>query len=40
MGNSNFIRQKGNYEELLCYKKSVCVYDVHVMSDTQDIQYG
>ena len=28
MGNSNFIRQKGNYEELLCYKKSVCVYDV------------
>lgn len=28
MSNSNFIRQKGNYEELLCYKKSVCVYDV------------
>lgn len=28
MGNSGFIRQKGNYEELLCYKKSVCVYDV------------
>ena len=27
MGNSNFIRQKGNYEELLCYKKSICVYD-------------
>ena len=28
MSNSNFIRQKGNYEELLCYKKSVCVYDI------------
>lgn len=28
MGNSNFIRQKGNYEDLLCYKKSVCVYDI------------
>ena len=25
---SNFIRQKGNYEDLLCYKKSMCVYDV------------
>ena len=28
MSNKDFIRQKGNYEELLCYKKSVCVYDV------------
>ena len=28
MDNSGFIRQKGNYEDLLCYKKSVCVYDV------------
>lgn len=27
MSNTNFIRQKGNYEELLCYKKSVCIYD-------------
>lgn len=24
----DFIKQKGNYEELLCYKKSMCVYDV------------
>ncbi|MBQ8629711.1 MAG: four helix bundle suffix domain-containing protein [Bacteroidaceae bacterium] len=28
MQSSDFIRQKGNYEELLCYKKSMCVYDV------------
>lgn len=28
MQSRDFIRQKGNYEELLCYKKSVCVYDV------------
>ena len=28
MQGCDFIRQKGNYEELLCYKKSVCVYDV------------
>ena len=28
MDNSGFIRQKGNYEDLLCYKKAVCVYDV------------
>lgn len=28
MQRSDFIRQKGNYEELLCYKKSMCVYDV------------
>ena len=28
MRNKEFIRQKGNYEDLLCYKKSVCVYDV------------
>ena len=28
MQSSDFIRQKGNYEDLLCYKKSVCVYDV------------
>ena len=28
MKNGDFIRQKGNYNELLCYKKSVCVYDV------------
>ncbi|MBR4064863.1 MAG: four helix bundle suffix domain-containing protein [Tidjanibacter sp.] len=26
--HSNFIRQQGNYKELLCYQKSVCVYDV------------
>lgn len=25
---SDFIRQKGNYHDLLCYRKSVCVYDV------------
>lgn len=24
----DFIRQKGNYEDLICYKKSVCIYDV------------
>ena len=23
-----FIRQKGNYEDLICYKKSVCIYDI------------
>lgn len=28
MQSSNFIRQKGNYEDLLCYKKSMCIYDV------------
>ncbi len=28
MQSQDFIRQKGNYEELICYKKSVCVYDV------------
>ena len=28
MQGCDFIRQKGNYEELLCYKKSMCVYDV------------
>ena len=28
MSNKDFIRQKGNYEDLLCYKKSVCVYDI------------
>lgn len=28
MQSSDFIRQKGNYENLLCYKKSMCVYDV------------
>ena len=28
MDSHDFIRQKGNYEDLLCYKKSVCVYDV------------
>lgn len=28
MDNKEFIRQKGNYEDLLCYKKAVCVYDV------------
>ena len=28
MNSNDFIRQKGNYEDLLCYKKSVCVYDV------------
>ena len=28
MKNGCFIKQKGNYEDLLCYKKSVCVYDV------------
>ena len=28
MQSREFIRQKGNYEDLLCYKKSVCVYDV------------
>ena len=28
MGDSKFIRQKGNYKDLLCFKKSVCVYDV------------
>lgn len=28
MQSHDFIRQKGNYEELLCYKKSMCVYDV------------
>lgn len=28
MNNRNFIKQKGNYEELICYKKSVCIYDV------------
>ena len=28
MKNGDFIRQKGNYNDLLCYKKSVCVYDV------------
>lgn len=28
MQSSDFIRQKGNYEDLLCYKKSMCVYDV------------
>ena len=28
MQSSNFIRQKGNYEELICYKKSMCIYDV------------
>ena len=28
MDNSAFIRQKGNYKDLLCYKKSLCVYDV------------
>lgn len=28
MESKGFIRQKGNYEDLLCYKKAVCVYDV------------
>lgn len=28
MSDSTFLRQKGNYEDLLCYKKSMCVYDV------------
>ena len=28
MQSSDFIRQKGNYQELICYKKSICVYDV------------
>ena len=28
MDNGGFIRQKGNYEDLLCYKKALCVYDV------------
>lgn len=28
MQSSNFIRQKGNYEDLLCYKKSMCMFDV------------
>ena len=28
MQSRDFIRQKGNYEELICYKKSMCVYDV------------
>ena len=28
MQSNNFIRQKGNYEELICYKKSMCIYDV------------
>ena len=28
MQSSNFIRQKGNYENLICYKKSMCIYDV------------
>lgn len=28
MGNNEFIRQKGNYENLLCYKKAACVFDV------------
>ena len=28
MGDCDFLPQKGNYQDLLCYKKSVCVYDV------------
>ena len=28
MKNREFIRQKGNYENLICYKKSVCIYDI------------
>lgn len=28
MQSSDFIRQKGNYENLICYKKSMCIYDV------------
>ncbi len=28
MESKGFIRQKGNYKDLLCYKKAVCVYDV------------
>lgn len=28
MSESKFLPQKGNYKDLLCYKKSVCVYDV------------
>ena len=28
MEGKDFIKQKGNYEDLLCYKKSLCVYDV------------
>ena len=28
MQSHDYIRQKGNYKELLCYKKSMCVYDV------------
>lgn len=28
MQSGDFIRQKGNYENLLCYQKSKCVYDV------------
>ena len=28
MKSREFIRQKGNYEDLICYKKSVCIYDI------------
>lgn len=28
MKSREFIRQKGNYENLICYKKSVCIYDI------------
>ncbi|MBR5844258.1 MAG: four helix bundle suffix domain-containing protein [Bacteroidaceae bacterium] len=28
MKSQEFIRQKGNYENLICYKKSVCIYDI------------
>jgi four helix bundle suffix protein len=28
MDYSSFIKQKSSYEDLLCYKKSLCVYDV------------
>lgn len=28
MKSQEFIRQKGNYEDLICYKKSVCIYDI------------
>ncbi len=27
MNSTNFIRQKGNYKELLCYQKALCIYD-------------
>ena len=28
MSETKFLPQKGNYQDLLCFKKSVCVFDV------------